>query len=102
MCSASQQVILGLVLHFFSNVMVFCIGPYLCLLLRMCIAYSDSRLFFSDVYYMFFVSNARIKMHKHNNLIRPVINSIHGPTYKLTKFISKKLKPIKQPKRHYH
>jgi hypothetical protein len=39
---------------------------------------------------------ARIKTHKENNPIHPVINNIHTPSYKLSKFLSEKLQQLIQ------
>ena len=35
--------------------------------------------------------NALIKTHKEDKPIRPVINNIQAPSYKLTKYLNKKL-----------
>jgi hypothetical protein len=35
--------------------------------------------------------NAQIKIHKPDNPIRPVVNNIHAPAYKISKFKAKKL-----------
>ena len=40
--------------------------------------------------------NALIKIHKDNNSIRPVINNIQAPSYKLAKTLNKKLNQMIQ------
>ena len=35
--------------------------------------------------------NAQLKIHKHNIPIRPVVNNIQAPTYRITKFPNKQL-----------
>jgi hypothetical protein len=39
---------------------------------------------------------ARIKTHKENNPIHPVVNNIQTPSYKLSKYLSKKLQQLIQ------
>lgn len=35
-----------------------------------------------------------LKIHKSDDPLRPIINTINGPTYPLTKFLAQKLKPL--------
>jgi len=45
--------------------------------------------------------NAKLKLHKDNIPIRPVINNIGAPTHKIAKFMKEKLHEIIQPKHTY-
>jgi len=46
--------------------------------------------------------NTRIKIHKPNNPIRPVVNSINAPTYKIAKKLNDILKQCLQLKNQYN
>jgi hypothetical protein len=41
---------------------------------------------------------AQIKIHKPDNPIRPVVNNICAPAYKVSKFMAKKTKLLPEPK----
>jgi hypothetical protein len=46
--------------------------------------------------------NAQIKIHKLNNPIRPVVNNTQAPTYKIAKFLAKKLNEYLNLKNYYN
>ena len=40
------------------------------------------------------ILNALIKIHKDDKPVRPVINNIHAPSYRLAKYLNKNIQPI--------